>query len=178
MKPGFTQEQNSKNMERKIKFTIRKMNKADREWAAKFLKEHWGSEKIISRGRVYYLTALSGFVAINSGKYLGLATYIVEKKECQITSLNSIVERKGVGTALVERVKKEAKKLKCKRLWLTTTNDDIDALRFYQRRGLSFKKIYPGAVTSARKKLKPEIPLIGDYGIPIKDEIEFEIVFK
>ena len=165
-------------MKRKIKFTVREMNKEDREWAVKFLKKHWGSEKIISRGRAYYLAALSGFVAVQGEKYLGLLTYIVENQECCIASLNSIVEKKGVGTALMERVKKEAKKLGCKRLWLTTTNDDIDALRFYQRRGLSFKKIYPDAVTFARKKLKPEIPLIGDYGIPIRDEIEFEIIIK
>ncbi len=164
-------------MKRKIKFTIREINKVDREWAVKFLKKHWGSEKIISRGRVYYPSALSGFVAINGKRYLGLVTYLVKNKECQIMSLNSIVERKGVGTALVGRVKKTAKKLGCKRLWLTTTNDDINALRFYQRRGLVFKKIYPNAVIFARKKLKPEIPLIGDHGIPIRDEIEFEIVF-
>ncbi len=164
-------------MKRKIKFIIREMSKTDREWASAFLKKHWGSEKIISRGRVYYPSALSGFVAMNSKKYLGLVTYLVKNKECQIMSLNSMVERKGVGTALMERVKKTARKLKCKRLWLTTTNDNVDALRFYQRKGLVFKKVYPNAVTFARKKLKPEIPLIGDYGIPIRDEIELEIVF-
>jgi len=116
-----------------------------------------------------------GFVAVKNEKYLGLITYDIKKKECQITSLNSIVERKGVGTALVERVKKVAKKLRCKRLWLTTTNDNVDALRFYQKIGFSLKALYPNAVTYARKKLKPEIPLIGDYGIPLKDEIELEI---
>ncbi len=149
-------------MKRKIKFTIREMNKADREWTVEFLKKHWGSEKIISRGRVYYPSALSGFVAMSGKKYLGLVTYLVKNKECQIMTLNSIVERKGVGTALIERVKKAARKLKCKRLWLTTTNDNVDALRFYQRKGLVFKKVYPNAVTFAREKLKPEIPLIGD----------------
>jgi len=165
-------------MKRKIKFNIRQMSRDDKDWAVKFLKKHWGSERIISRGKLYYPAALLGFVAIKNKKYLGLVTYLIKNRECHITSLNSIIEKRGVGTALVEMVKKTAKKLGCKRLWLTTTNDDIDALRFYQRRGLLFKKIYPNAVTFARKKLKPEIPLIGDYGIPTRDEIEFEIVFK
>ncbi len=150
----------------------------DKEWIVKFLKKIWGSEKIISRGRAYYPGELAGFVAIKGKKYLGLITYHIVKNECQITSLNSIVEGRGVGTALVEKVKKVAKKLNCKRLWLTTTNDNVDALRFYQKRDFLFKRVYPGAVDSARKKLKPEIPLLGDYGIPIRDEIELEIILK
>jgi len=162
----------------KINFKIRKVNNSDKEWIVAFLRKRWGSEKIISRGKVYYPAALFGFVALKAKKYLGLITYSIRNKECQITSLNSLVERRGVGTALVEGVKKEAKKLKCKRLWLTTTNDNVDALRFYQKRDFLLKKVYPEAVTLARKKLKPEIPLRGDYGIPIRDEIELEIVFK
>jgi len=159
---------------RKINFKIRKNNEKDKEWIKKFLRKRWGSEKIVSRGKVYYPSELSGFVAVKDKKYLGLVTYNVVKNECQITSLNSLKKRGGVGTALAEKVKKVAKKLNCKRLWLTTTNDNIDALRFYQKRGFSLKAVYPDAVTYARKKLKPEIPLIGDHGIPIRDEIELE----
>ena len=165
-------------MKKAFRFIIRAINENDREWTEKFFRKRWGSEKIISRGKVYYSSKLLGFAAVKNEKYLGLITYNIEKKECQITSLNSIVERKGVGTALVENVKKVAKKLRCKRLWLTTTNDNVDALRFYQKIGFSLKALYPGAVTYARKKLKPEIPLIGDYGIPLRDEIEVEIELK
>lgn len=162
-------------MKKEFRFKIRVINKKDGEWIEKFFRKHWGSEKIVSRGRVYYPGELLGFVAVKNEKYLGLITYHIVKNECQITSLNSIIKRRGVGTALVEKVKKVVKKLNCKRLWLTTTNDNTDALRFYQKRGFSLKAVYPGAVTYARKKLKPEIPLIGDYGIPLKDEIELEI---
>ena len=56
------------------------------------------------------------------------------------------------------------------RLLLVTTNDNIDALRFYQRRGLHILEVRPDGVARSRE-VKPSIPLIGSYGIPIRDEI-------
>jgi hypothetical protein len=55
-----------------------------------------------------------------------------------------------------------------------TTNDNVDALRFYQRRGFRLRAVRPGAVDDARRTLKPEIPAVGEQGIPIRDEIELE----
>ncbi len=60
----------------------------------------------------------------------------------------------------------------CRRFWVLTTNDNVDALRFYQRRGFRLTAIRCGAVDQARRTLKPQIPMIGNYGIPIRDEIE------
>jgi ribosomal protein S18 acetylase RimI-like enzyme len=56
---------------------------------------------------------------------------------------------------------------------VTTTNDNLNALRFYQRRGFRIMGVHPGAVNEARR-LKPSIPAIGAYGIPICDEIDLE----
>ena len=91
--------------------------------------------------------------------------------------MNSIIKRKGIGTALVEKVEKIAKELNCKKIWLITTNDNIDALLFWQKRGFSIKAIYPNAISVSRK-LKPEISEIGNYGIPIRDEIELEKIIN
>jgi Acetyltransferase (GNAT) family len=63
----------------------------------------------------------------------------------------------------------------CRRLWVVTTNDNVDALRFYQRRGFRLAALRPGAVDESRRTLKPEIPAIGDQGIPLRDELELEI---
>lgn len=91
--------------------------------------------------------------------------------ECEIMSLNSLAEGKGIGTALLSEVEKAAREQDCRLLKLVTANDNTHALRFYQRRGFVLSKISIGAVEEARK-LKPEIPLIGSDGIPIRDEIE------
>jgi ribosomal protein S18 acetylase RimI-like enzyme len=92
-------------------------------------------------------------------------------------TLDAFAERRGVGSALLEDVASLARRRRCRRLWLITTNDNLNALRFYQRRGLRLVAVRPGAVVEARK-LKPEIPTMGAEGIPIRDEIELELALR
>jgi len=80
----------------------------------------------------------------------------------------------GIGTALVQAVRDVAADEGCRRLWLITTNDNLDALRFYQRRDFELVAVHRDLRDTARR-LKPSIPLVGDYGIPIRDELELEI---
>ncbi len=143
-------------------------------WATALLTEHWGSARSVSRGRIYQADELPGFVAVEKDKPIGLITYNIHGKECEITTMNSEAEGKGVGSALVEAVKKTANQKGCKRLWLITTNDNTHALHFWQKRGFRIAAIHIDAVEKSRQ-LKPEIPLTGDDGIPIRDEIELEM---
>ena len=155
-------------------FKIRKVKDSDREWVREFIVKEWGSEKVIGCGKTYCPHKLPGFVVVSGKKYLGLVTYAIRKNECELVSFNVLRKRKGIGTALIEKMKKFMKESGCKKIFLVTTNDNIDALRFYQRRGFIIKKVYPDAIAAARK-IKPEIPLIGNYGIPIKDAIKLEL---
>jgi hypothetical protein len=72
----------------------------------------------------------------------------------------------------------EARKLNSRRLWLVTTNDNLDALRFHQRSDMRLARLWVNATKEAREKLKPEIPMIGDYGIPLRDELELELILR
>ena len=81
----------------------------------------------------------------------------------------------GIGTRLIQAVTQAAQAAGCKRLWLITTNDNLHALRFYQKRGFTLVSIYRNAVDAARQ-MKPHIPLIGDDQIPLHDEIELEMM--
>ena len=49
---------------------------------------------------------------------------------CEIVSLDSFEERKGIGTKLVDCVLKVAEEERCRQVWLITTNDNMNALRF------------------------------------------------
>jgi GNAT superfamily N-acetyltransferase len=118
---------------------------------------------------------LAGFVAVVDGEHLGLATYRLECGGCEIVTLNSLREGIGIGTLLVEAVRSVALSNKCRRVWVITTNDNLQGLRFYQRRGFSLVAIHRNAIELSRK-LKPEIPLIGLNGIPLRDELELEMV--
>lgn len=128
---------------------------------------------VISSG-IYDCSQLDGFVSINDQQeIIGLITYILRDEECEIISLDSIEESRGIGTKLVQEVEKVALKKGCKQVILITTNDNLNALKFYQKRGYHLTKVLPNAVEKART-YKPEIPLIGYDGIPIRDEIKLQ----
>ena len=115
-------------------FTIRPADKTDRNWVAHFLDEHWGSTRVVSRGQVYLAHLLPGFIAEQDDERIGLVTYRIDEGECEIVTINSLRSGEGIGTALIEAAKAVAAEEGCKRVWLITTNDNMEALRFYQKR--------------------------------------------
>lgn len=152
---------------------IQKISKDMQEEIERFMVENWGSTMMVSRGHLHELNKLPGFIAVEDGEIKGIVTYTVTCKGCEIVSLDSFAEKKGIGSQLVECVLNEAKKQSLEKVWLITTNDNINAIRFYQKRGFMMTNLYIGAVEEARK-LKPEIPQFGYDGIPILHEIQFE----
>ncbi len=154
-------------------FTLDALTPADRDWVEAFIQEYWGAPVVVSRGRIHEVAALAGFAARRSGQVIGLVTYHIEGLSCEVVSLDSLEAGSGVGSALMGAVEAEARRQGCRRLWLITTNDNTPALRWYQKRGLRLAALHPGAIEHSRR-LKPEIPLTGIDGIPIRDEIELE----
>ena len=154
---------------------IRPINDGDKAWVAALLKEWWAGPRVVTRGRLHHPEELPGFIAEQSGKPAGLITYRIDGKDCEIVTMNSLVEKIGIGSALIDAVKNAAISEGCKRLWLITTNDNTEALRFYQKYGLSLVAVHRNAIEQSRR-LKPEIPLIGNNNIPIRDEIELEMI--
>ncbi|MEP6895518.1 MAG: GNAT family N-acetyltransferase [Chloroflexota bacterium] len=140
-----------------------------------FWIDHWGSEEMITRGNVYRPEQLDGFVVEENAEWIGLITFIIKDHEMEVTSLDSLHESQGLGSVLIDKVIEEARARKCRRMFLITTNDNLRALGFYQRRGFELVKIYRGAINESRK-IKPGISLIGYNNIPLRDEIELEMI--
>lgn len=140
------------------------------------MTDHWGAELMIVHGEQFYPAEHPGFAAFEGEEVVGLITYAMRGDECEILSLDSLLEGRGIGSVLVESVHQAALENGIRRLWLVTTNDNLNALRFYQKRGFELVKINRHAVDESRK-IKPSIPLLGDFGIPIRDEIELEMLF-
>lgn len=154
---------------------LRRLTSADLPRLRHFWIEHWGGEEMITRGKVYRPEQLDGFVVEDGNEWVGLLTFVIEDRECEVTSLDSLREGKGIGSLLLDRALEEARERKCNRLFLITTNDNLNALGFYQKRGFELVAIYRGAVNESRKR-KPSIPLTGYNNIPLRDEIELEII--
>jgi ribosomal protein S18 acetylase RimI-like enzyme len=158
-----------------MNFHIEPLDDKRRQQATQLLIEAWGTPVVVSRGKLYHADQLPGFVAVaESDTLLGLLTYHVEGDACEVVTLNSTVERTGVGTALLHAATDAARAMGCHRVWLITTNDNTPALHFYQKRGFFLAALYPGSLAESRR-LKPQISLTGIDGIPLRDEIELAI---
>jgi len=85
--------------------------------------------------------------------------------------VDSIKEGNGIGSKLMNEVELLAKQKGINKIKLITTNDNLQALKFYQKRGYRIVRVITDAVVKARE-IKPSIPLIGNDGIPLNDELE------
>lgn len=142
-----------------------------------FITRRWSAETVVAHGVVYRPHELDGFVALRGNEIVGLVTLRAEGGACEIVTIDSTQSGAGIGTALIDAAKAFARQAGCTRLWLITTNDNLGALRFYQKRGFVLVAVHRNAVEESRK-LKPQIPLIGNDGIPLRDEIELEMVLR
>jgi GNAT superfamily N-acetyltransferase len=153
--------------------TVRPREEGDRAHVEAFLEYH-GIRHAARLGRLEDSLAHPALVAERDGELAGVLTYVLDGDSCEVLTLHAGNRQRGVGTALIESVERTAAGAGCTRLWLITTNDNVDALRFYQRRGFRLMALHRGAVDDSRARLKPEIPPVGEYGIDLRDELQLE----
>jgi ribosomal protein S18 acetylase RimI-like enzyme len=155
--------------------TVRPLVEADRPWAVELMRERWGGAIQVVNGRARDASLLEGFIAEENGEPMGLVTYEMRGAEAELVTLNSLREHAGIGSALVAAVAGEAWKQGCRKLSVVTTNDNVNALRFYQRRGFVLSALRTRELERSRR-IKPEIPELGLDDIPIRDELELMLV--
>jgi ribosomal protein S18 acetylase RimI-like enzyme len=153
---------------------IRALRGDDRGWVAEFVVEQWGAPIVVGRGRSWNPVELPGFAVFDGKRCVGLVTYEIDGEACEIVTIDALVEGKGIGTALLEAVEEAASTHGCERVQLVTTNNNLRALAFYQKRGFRLVGLVPDAIQEARR-LKPSIPLADSEGLPIRDELHLEL---
>jgi GNAT superfamily N-acetyltransferase len=152
---------------------VRRVEDRDRAWIRQTVADAWASPRVVSRGRVTEdASLLDGYVAEVDGRPAGLAMTHRDGDRLEVVALIASEKFQGVGTALLRAVEEEAAQLGC-RAWLITMNDNLDAIRFYQRRGWDWVAFHRDAANETRR-LKPELPELGNHGIPLRHELEFE----
>jgi len=153
------------------------MSDHNREEVAAFIERHWGSRTIMSSGKAYLPHQEYAILERDQAQIASLVTFRIDGLELEVLTLNSLHEGRGSGTKLMLAVLDEARRRAVTKVWLTTTNDNLEAIRFYQRLGFRMTQVRVGAVDQARK-IKPQIPLIGREGIGIHDEIVMELALE
>ena len=153
------------------------LNSQNRAQVDKFIKDEWGGPMIVTLGNLYDSSFLPGFIALDGGQIAGAVLYRFDGDECEIAAIYSLVQNRGIGTALTNSVLGVAKERGCRRLWLCTTNDNTHAIRFYQKFGFALKAVHIGSFETVRR-LKEGLPARGIDSIPIEHEFEFEIILR
>lgn len=156
---------------------LQRINQGDRERINEFIIHQWFTMQMVVHGERVDLNQAEGWYACEDHKIIGLITYRIIGNEMEILSLDSLFENKGIGTALLHQALSDARNAGLARVRLITTNDNLHALRYYQKRGFDMIRFYHNALEDARK-LKPEIPLTGMDEIPLKHEIELELLLS
>ena len=159
-------------MQSKIEFEIRPVT--DRAFLDELLRLRWSGGALMLRGKVVHPKDVEGLAAYHEGRLAGVATWRLEGPVFYLVTLNNITEQRGVGVALLDATRKLGRQKGSALLRVIVTNDNLNALGFYQRRGFRLIALHPGAIDTIRALL-PSIPTMGANRIPIRDEIELEI---
>jgi ribosomal protein S18 acetylase RimI-like enzyme len=158
-----------------VMMIIKNVERNDKQLIIDYLKREWGSTLIVLReGEIFDLQDEEGFIAYDGVNVIGLITYRKTGHICEILSINSNIENHGLGTSLTEKVRECAQLNKCHLLRVITTNDNLRALGFFQKRGFRLVKLYVNAMDYVRK-VKSDVPLKGENNIPLNDELELEM---
>jgi ribosomal protein S18 acetylase RimI-like enzyme len=146
----------------------------DRIWVKERTELLFGGDFVVSRSEVHDPHKLPGFIAKVDRERVGLATYSLYGGECELVTIDSLCQFMGVGTMLLEKVIEAAREAGCQKIWAIVTNDNLDAQRFFQRRGFILSAVRVGSMSKIRL-LKPNVPRVGYYDLPVRDEFEYEL---
>ncbi len=136
--------------------------------------ESVGGPTVVSRGILHTLAEHAGFVATDHGERIGFAILRFSEDDPELLAIASVTQRRGVGTELIKHCEDICKANNHARIWLCTTNDNLGAIRFYQRRGYSLSELRSGAFEEVKRLKNIQGEIVGDFGIPIRDELTLE----
>jgi len=159
--------------EQRVEFEIRPIT--DRAFLDELLRLRWSGGALMLRGRIVHPKDVEALAAYHDGRLAGVATWLLEGPVMYLATLNNISDQRGVGIALLDAMMTLGRQKGSALLRVIVTNDNLNALGFYQRRGFRIIAVHPGAIDTIRTML-PAVPIVGANRIPIRDEIELEMV--
>ena len=133
----------------------------------------WGRITIVSRERSHPVGGLDLVAWETDDGAHGILGLDVKDGGMEVVILHAESTCTGLGRVLMEHAREKALSASCNRLWLVTTNANVNAQGFYEHLGLRRCAIHAGAIELMRR-MKPLIPTHDEQGTPIRDEFEYE----
>jgi GNAT superfamily N-acetyltransferase len=154
-----------------IGMLIRHVSAADRNDVRSLVASRWGASFVIKHDTKFELPGLPGLIAEVNDAIVGLLLWVDRGAEIELLTLDALVQWQGIGGSLLGAFTEQVQSRDHCRVLATVTNDQLVALRLLQLRGFRISAVRPGAVDAARK-VKPQIPVIGNDGVPLHDELD------
>ncbi len=155
------------------RLTIRQAAESDLPWLNS-ASQVVGGPVVVSHGVAHRLNDYPSLIAERHATPVGLATFRIAGAEAELLALAATEQWQGTGSALLAAVEKEVTQAGCRALMLCTTNDNTDALRFYQRRGYQLKTLHAGAFAEVQRIKGISGEVMGQHQIVIRDELVLE----
>lgn len=150
-----------------------RIEKASREQIEEHWREHWGLP-VVSKSREYMPADVEGLLWRDEvGAVQGFVTWAIDGEDAEIVSVEALQQGIHIGGRLLDAAEQELVRRAVWRITIVTTNDNLRALAFYVRRGYRLVRVHTDAMDRVRS-VKPQVPLIGNEGIPLHDMWELE----
>jgi len=143
----------------------------ERKKIREFVKRFWGEEEQLTFDRKFIAAELPAYLAKSGSDVIGFVSFAELRDAIIIVALGILpqYQNAGVGKSLIEKVEAETRKLGKKKLLVSTSNDDLPALAFYQSLGFQIYEVKPDVIAE-----KHGMVLKGIGGLPIRDELRLQ----
>jgi ribosomal protein S18 acetylase RimI-like enzyme len=150
---------------------VHEASDAERSTVRDLFRRDFGRTQIIAFGEVMNVDEMPALVATMHQDVSGALAYRLLGDGLHIVALatDATWQRSGVGGHLVAEAELLARRLRLAKVVATTTNDNLPALYFYQRRGYRMTALVPAGILAHTHE-----ELSGFGGIPVRDEVHLE----
>jgi ribosomal protein S18 acetylase RimI-like enzyme len=157
-------------------FAVAKVTgKAEKERIRELVTEYWGEERQSMFNKEYDVARLPAYYAKVKADFAGFIAYTEIGNSILIVALAVLpnYQSAGIGKKLVQRVKQEAIRKKREMLLVSTSNDNLPALAFYQTLGFQIFEIETDAIARKHGKI-----IKGISDLPIRDELRMRKIIS
>ena len=155
-----------------MEFKVHKIvSEGEKSAVRKFVRRFWGEEKQLTFDRKFAVAELPAYVAKVRDCVKGFISFSPTSDALIVVALGVLPRYQycGLGSRLIKKVENEARRLGKGKLLVSTSNDDLPALGFYQSHGFQIYQVTPSVIAEKHEKI-----LVGIGGLPVKDELRLQ----
>ncbi len=155
----------------KLHIAIKKIAPEEKLEIRRLVRRFWGEEEQLTFDRTFKVSGLPGYAARLEETMVGFISTAEVNDAVLIVALGVLPEHQnsGIGKQLVTKVEKEAVRMRKKRMLVSTSNDDLPALAFYQSIGFQIIEVKPNVIAEKHGRV-----VSGIGGLPVRDELRLQ----